>query len=397
MKESDDPAEEPLEENASAETEGVDEALSPRDLANLISGFPQLKYPQIFAASSAIARLAGAQAQFSSVAEPLAKFASDQAKARAFGADLAKVIQNAGLVGSASPFARMEITPKLPGLEKLLARLGTQFEPAGAFGEITELKEAALRLAGVSKAIELAVASTRADAFIQELDRQRALLLELAAHIGEVGATAFPPNWETVDASPNFQEILTEEGLALAWVPPPAILQQILDATSAGKRRQIISRNRKQITAACIAELEAIDLGDCESQAWVDDFALEAAYALREGRWRASQALSANLLDSVLTAAIDGSIQQKVRRSGGKKWEQQGWETFSAKDVLVFSALYGVHSQYRPGNGDPVPKTFSRHASVHSVSLEQYKPVNAVIALMHVVGLLRLVEGRTAS
>jgi hypothetical protein len=63
------------------------------------------------------------------------------------------------------------------------------------------------------------------------------------------------------------------------------------------------------------------------------------------------------------------------------------------KAALVLGALYGFHAQYFASTGDPIPTKYWRHASVRGVSIQPYKQVNAVIALMlHVVGLLRLLE-----
>lgn len=62
------------------------------------------------------------------------------------------------------------------------------------------------------------------------------------------------------------------------------------------------------------------------------------------------------------------------------------------KPALVLGALYEIHAQYFASKGDPSRQKYSRHASVCGVVIQPYKRVNAVIALMHVVGLFRLVE-----
>jgi hypothetical protein len=322
------------------------------------------RYPEVFGASEAIAKLAGPQARLT------------------LGVDLARVVRASGLTGPDSAFAKLADQLRPPGLEKALADLTAPIKAA------TELNAAALKVAGASRAMGLAVASTQAIAFIDAIDRQRALLLDLARRIGVVGISLLPPNWKDVGFPENLEELLLDEGLPLAWVPPQEILEKLLAASTPGQRRQVISSNRKRLTQACIDELQAIDLKVKARQVWVDDFALEAAYALREGRWRASQALSANLVDSVLRSAIDASVTAEVKDQK-KRFE---WDSYEVKSALVFGALYGIYAHYFPSSGDPVPRKLSRHATAHVVSPQQYLPINALLALMHVVGLLRLVE-----
>lgn len=226
-------------------------------------------------------------------------------------------------------------------------------------------------------------------ALSDSLISQRDYFSKLARHISEVGASELPPNWVEMEMPENLEVLLLDEGLPLAWIPPKDVLRKLFAAESAGARRRIISANRKTIVEACFDELSDIKLNDAALSPWVDDFALEAAHALREGRWRASQALSANLIDSILRNAIEATVVKEVKSNPDKRID---WERFPMKSALVLGGLYGIHVPFHIQRGDVVPTSFSRHASVHGVSIRQYKQVNAVIALMHLVGLLRLVE-----
>ncbi|MDD2818118.1 MAG: hypothetical protein PHN51_04910 [Candidatus Nanopelagicales bacterium] len=369
------------------------------------------RYPDLFATTSTIAKIAGLQSQFAGPESPFAKLAAAQAGLAGSTNALAKIAEQAAALGANNAIAKLVEQSKLTGAESAISKIAEQYKGLSGVSEIAKANQAALNAAGMSSAMEAALASTRAmpeiralsgyeftlqyadllknaTAFTSAFEQHRARILELTKHIGKVGLSFLPPNWQEVGFPDNLEELLLDEGLPLAWVPPQEILQKLFAAKTAGQRRQIISANRKRITEACITELEAIRFRDKARQVWVDDFALEAAYALRDGRWRASQALSANLLDSVLSNAIEKSAHDEVKNNRKKI----AWETYPVKPALVLGALYGIHAQYFPSKGDPIPTRFSRHASVHGVSIQQYKQVNAVIALMHVVGLLRLVE-----
>ena len=53
---------------------------------------------------------------------------------------------------------------------------------------------------------------------------------------------------------------------------------------------------------------------------------------------------------------------------------------------------YGAFSVYDENGGEPVPIQFTRHGTVHSICRRQYSKANALIALMHLVGLVYLIE-----
>jgi hypothetical protein len=98
--------------------------------------------------------------------------------------------------------------------------------------------------------------------------------------------------------------------------------------------------------------------------------------------------ISAGLLTGASHTAIEESTHAPVKNSK-KKIDR---ESYPVKPSIVPGALYAVHAQYVTSKRDPFPTKYSRHSSVRWVSIQPYKQVNAVIAVMHVVGLLRLVE-----
>ncbi|MFT3855103.1 MAG: hypothetical protein QM733_20565 [Ilumatobacteraceae bacterium] len=212
-------------------------------------------------------------------------------------------------------------------------------------------------------------------------------IADLLANFAKTIRRTYPPNWQDDDVHfpSNLETLLLDEGLPLAWVPPAAVLKKLFAAESATERRKVLSQSRKSIIAASMEELQQIE--DPRLREHVK-FAMEAAEALRDGKWRASQALSANLLDSILRRSFTEASRIELTNQRNRI----DWKKYPVRSALVWGAIWGAHGEYWPSNGDPIPRQYTRHATAHGVSQRQYTRLNAVIALMHVVGLLRLIE-----
>ena len=117
-------------------------------------------------------------------------------------------------------------------------------------------------------------------------------------------------------------------------------------------------------------------------------FAAEAADALINGPPSASQALSANLLDTILRRSFSKDSREAVTDQANRP----NIDDYPLRVAIVIGGIWGSHAEYRPYRGDTIPYRYSRHASAHGVSRRQYSRVNAVIALMHVVALLKVMD-----
>lgn len=196
-----------------------------------------------------------------------------------------------------------------------------------------------------------------------------------------------PPNWraEAISVPKDLEVLLLDEGLALAWVPPPAVLTRLFNASSASERRRILGSRWKVITNACIEELDSVRDSSVSSHV---RFARKAADALLAGSPEASQALSANLLDTVLRAEFSATDRKSITGQRARL----DIDGYPLRVAIVLGGIWGAHGEFWPENGDKVPRAYSRHGTVHGVSRRQYSRINAVLALMHVVSILRLIE-----
>jgi len=221
----------------------------------------------------------------------------------------------------------------------------------------------------------------------------------LAEAADETFQRALPPNWNNppveLPETELVEAVLLDEGLPLAWVPPAAILETLLRASSADERRRLLEVNANELVSACLSELERLE--SSETAEW-RPFAKEAADSMLAGYWSSGQALAANALETLvrrfMLRSVQGVTSRKLRPGGqgAPVPSIRAVDEVDVKAVLVTQGIWGAYATYLPDDLDGIPTRFTRHASAHGVSVNQYSTVNAVVALMHVVALLCLVD-----
>lgn len=199
----------------------------------------------------------------------------------------------------------------------------------------------------------------------------------------------YPPNWHSraldpVDAD-VLRPLLRDEGIVLAWAPDTDTLVQLLDADSAEERKQILAHRKSAIAEHCQNALEAAPSGELDEARLL---AISAVEALQAGHHQAAQALATNVLEACINERLPRKERNiLVNRKSGSAFERE--EAFRA--AMVFDAVNAAYAQeYRPNRGIPVPTSYSRHATAHSTSLEQYTPLNALLAIMHATAIVML-------
>lgn len=239
-----------------------------------------------------------------------------------------------------------------------------------------------------------------------EDQRNRELWEQLERHERSF-RNSLPPNWNSPEIEfPSLEELeilQLEEGLPLAWVPPNGVLNMMLSCTTSASRRQVVARNSTAILTACLRELRRLRSG--ETKEWRAS-AREAASAMQSGHWRAGQALAAIALDTATVKFVRSAYKDAVTHSrrgkggirlatppGSSEASVPTWRDVDyPRALLVLHGIFGAFAEYNGNDGAAVPKQFTRHATIHSVGRPQYNKANALIALMHLVGLLCLIE-----
>ena len=254
-----------------------------------------------------------------------------------------------------------------------------------------------------------ALAAAYAPAFEQTRQLQQQLvatrLHETLAHLASLptlAGTSAPPrsycpsNWDAsswpADDIQAAMEILSDEGIPLAWVPRAGIVADLVHAPDAAARHLILAAHVPEIIVDCRTVLDAVDEPDLKD---LVELSQDAVTAL-EATPRSAQALAANIIDTFLRDAnrrgrmFGGNFgyfkTQKVTRritsvSGSTPVKQ-------FREACVLTPALLALKDFDPEN-DPMPTEFGRHSTVHRAHPLHYTTANAVIAVMLAVSFLR--------
>lgn len=225
--------------------------------------------------------------------------------------------------------------------------------------------------------------------------------------IGHWAAELSPDNWRG-GGRLDFRTVVgvLEEGIPLAWVPPGGIVRNLIDAVDVKARFGILETHQTVIVESCHAALDQVTDPDWAEQA---DLLRMCATLLVSGHAQGAQALAANVYDT-LHRGLWRALPQLQSAKGGwdgyaqvqsrlpvielekKEWpiidgEVKDLTLMEFRLACVMTPLKAVYTRFR--DEDPVPMMFNRHATAHAAGRTQYTPVNALLALMLGVSLIR--------
>lgn len=225
-------------------------------------------------------------------------------------------------------------------------------------------------------------------------EQQSALSKNLAPALKAMRDSFYPPNLRALEGL-GFEEVdrvVMADGIPLYGVPRTDIAEALIRADNLSKRREILGRRWKAISADCRAAVEG-----CASKtlALYASFAVAALDALDAGHTEAAQALAGSIVDTIITGYF-GDDRFKYTPSR-KNITTDAYNEFTVREFIAFAPIWKTYQQFFVTNGDKVPTTFSRHATAHAVSTRQYNRRNAVQGLMLVCGLLCRLDEEAAA
>jgi hypothetical protein len=175
--------------------------------------------------------------------------------------------------------------------------------------------------------------------------------------------------------------LMMDEHLPIAWVPRAATVELILAAKTPGRRRVIYGQKWRSILEDCEELAEQMD---SSAIAPYVRFLKSAIEAVRDGHHEAGQALAATTLDTVR--------QRFILDSTYKRWigtpDPIEPDELDVRTFFVICQLWGIHRQFWVRNDDPIPRSFTRHGTVHGVSNLQYTRLNALLGVAHLTSLM---------
>ena len=225
----------------------------------------------------------------------------------------------------------------------------------------------------------------------QVATQQSAWMRTLGPSLERLKFSFYPPNLQAIEGLrwEEVESVVMVDGIALYGVPRTAIAEALIRADSAAKRRDILGRRWKAISADCLAAVEA-----CETDAVTPyvPVALRALDALEAGHPEAAQALIGSLLDAMVNSYFGADRRLYTPDKRGKR-TNAAYDEFTAHEYIALAPIWQAWQKFFPDQGLPVPHTFSRNATAHTVSPKQYTRRNAVQSLMIVSSLIYFFNG----
>ncbi len=240
--------------------------------------------------------------------------------------------------------------------------------------------------ANLTKTIDFGISDSVAKIAQQFAAQQSSWLETLGPTLERLRENFYPLNLRGIEdlEFEDVEKVVMADSIALYGVPRPAIAEALIRADSAAKRREILGRRWKAISADC---REAVEGFGSEPVAPCVPFALAALDALDGGHTAAAQALAGSLIDSLLTGYFGKDRCQYTPDKKGKR-TAKAYEEFTIRQFVAFAPMWQTYQQFWVDEGDTVPTTFSRNATAHTVSPRQFNRRNTVQALLFATSLL---------
>jgi hypothetical protein len=218
------------------------------------------------------------------------------------------------------------------------------------------------------------------------LDLQKALSGIDFSWVEESLRNALPPNWRDLGHSSRLDQVLAimdETGWCLVWCPRGELIEQLVDAPDVDARTAILLNAQELVLEdlrECLADTDGEEIADHRDAAW------RAIDAFASGHDAAAQALAASDLSALINGTLGLSFHGAEQRLQGDPMEAS---INAFREQAVFNMVSLSLQRYYADRGDPVPASFSRHATAHSISNEQYTKINSLAALLLLVAFIK--------
>lgn len=240
--------------------------------------------------------------------------------------------------------------------------------------------------AQLTKNIDFGISDSMAKVAKQFAAQQASMLAAIGPTLRSFKFVFYPPNLQAIDGLKfeDVEQVVMVDGIPLYGVPRTSTAKALLEADGASKRREILGRRWKTISADCREAAEG-----CTSKA-VSPYvpaAVAALDALDAGHDSAAQALAGSLVDAILSSHFGSDRVNYTPHPKGKR-TKEAYEEFNIREFIAFAPMWQAYQQFFVSNGDKVPNTFSRNATAHTVSPRQFNRRNAVQGLMFACSLM---------
>ena len=270
----------------------------------------------------------------------------------------------------------------------------------------SKLPQTSLNFAGLdsmTKSLETIKSASAMNSFSAQLEKNRLALQAMttnsaieklalasayssssfAKSVTDILVSSKPAGWKNSKMSLTLASNLGQyESITCVHVLNARILNRLVTSKSKSARRNILFENRSGIIKNCIEVVE-------QSKNDLGEYFLVASNSFKKNDYASSQALSANIIDSLVQRfEFSKGINKNATKSDKFLSESQKRDKLTVENFVILHALAGVYGFWKPNRQLPVPKSFNRHVTAHFVSNVQYNSINALEALMLCAALL---------
>lgn len=220
----------------------------------------------------------------------------------------------------------------------------------------------------------------------------------LAESARRLRSTFYPPNLLAIEERFDFttiEQIVLEDGIALYGVPRSSIAKALVRAEGTAARFAVIDSEWRAVVDDCRALLDGCANNHVSEWVVAGYAAIEA---LVEGHEIAAQALVGSITDTVVTSYM-GDRQTRAQFTPDRRGNRtnDAYRKLGLRSLIALGPIWQAHQQFHADDGDEIPPTFNRHATVHTVSAVQYTRRNVVQGLMLVCSLIFYIDERGTS
>lgn len=215
-----------------------------------------------------------------------------------------------------------------------------------------------------------------------------------------------PENWRGSGLTPDqILPVAIEGGIPVAWVPPVDVLKALVAAPNERRLPTLMSREG-EVVAQCRERVTE------SSDAWIIDEATlvgRALDAFEGGYHEAAMALAVAVGEPLAIWASEPRVHVFTSKEEMEAWDdkrrKQKYQlaklelaTISSSapierhDVLRSALIGPIPKFFEPfygREGESIPETVSRHATVHQPTVSHFNRANALLAIMLATSILR--------
>lgn len=205
---------------------------------------------------------------------------------------------------------------------------------------------------------------------------------ELLRSVARLIERHLPPNWKDVHWT-TAAEFVGESGWPIVWLPRADIVSELL-ASSPDDRAAVLVNRRVEVIDDAATVLADVRWDELD---YLRGCAEDVVAAMRDGHDRPAQAFAASILTGLLQGTLEYGTLKEARDAFEGDWRDQDMYLF--RYAVITSTIPKALGRFFPHEGDPIPRTFNRHALAHIRHPDQLTEINALSGLMLITALLR--------